>query len=122
MKQSWQRIPGLDESTIALNNSSLQSNPSPVTPSEDPTSLLQTLKSEPFEAYIIRRAGLESRLASSGFVHVGGKKVDTSEYIRKGIKPRETRKSRSNSQVAAATLVLSSILRTPAANTKNFRE
>ena len=81
MKQSWQRLPGLDGDALALVNSSLE--PDEGVGRNQPFE--QELQSIPFEEFILRRANLDSRLEVAGFVQVEGRNVETLTYIRKGI-------------------------------------
>ncbi|KAJ3553201.1 hypothetical protein NP233_g12701 [Leucocoprinus birnbaumii] len=87
LKQSWQRLPGLenDGAAVALTNSS-QSNSSPELQEEVPM-FKQQVSTKPFEAAVLSIAGLEERVAEAGFVKIGGKDVDTATYIRKGTWP-----------------------------------
>lgn len=84
MKQSWQRLPGLDGGAIVLLNTS-NSLGDDTQPPEEMRTLEQKLKMQPFEAFILSRAGLDSRLKEAGYVNVNGENVDTLRYIRKGI-------------------------------------
>ena len=106
MKQSWQRLPGLDNGTVSLANSS---HTSPSTSSVDPSlkTIRQELESIPFEAFILHRAQLDCRLKVAGFVWEDGKKVETGNYIRKGVfivpKPKRKFKSMPGSRQASQT-------------------
>ncbi|KAJ3566488.1 hypothetical protein NP233_g6977 [Leucocoprinus birnbaumii] len=82
MKQSWQRLPGLDGSSMGLVNSS---NTATSRPSAT-EGLNEELESQPFEAFVLHRAGLHSRIEAAGFVRVDSRKVDTSTYIRKDVR------------------------------------
>ena len=84
MKQSWQRLPGLDNGTVSLANSSHTSD---FTGGVDRSleTIRQELRSIPFEAFLLRRAQLDSRLKVAGFVWEDGRKVETGNYIRRGI-------------------------------------
>jgi len=84
MKQSWQRLPGLDNGTVSLANSSHTSDSTSGVDRSLET-IRQELESIPFEAFILRRAQLDSRLKMAGFVWEDGKKVETGNYIRKGV-------------------------------------
>ena len=94
MKQSWQRLPGLDNGTVSLANSSHTSDS---TSNRSLKTIRQELGSIPFEAFILRRAQLDSRLKMAGFVWEDGRKVETENYIRRGIatNPKRPRKSKS---------------------------
>ena len=94
MKQSWQRLPGLDNGTVSLANSSHTSDS---TSNRSLETIRQELGSIPFEAFILRRAQLDSRLKMAGFVWEDGRKVETGNYIRRGIatNPKRPRKSKS---------------------------
>ena len=81
MKQSWQRLPGLDGDALALVNSSLEPDKGVCR-----NQLFeQELQSIPFEEFILRRANLDSCLEVAGFVQVEGRNVETLTYIHKGI-------------------------------------
>ena len=98
MKQSWQRLPGLDNGTVSLANSSHTSDStSSVDADHSPETIRQELESIPFEAFILRRAKLDSRLEAAGFVWEDGRKVETETYIRKGVVTNPKRERKSNS-------------------------
>jgi hypothetical protein len=84
LKQAWQRLPGLDgdDTTLALANSSLSQSDTVHVSGDNHKALLS---SQPFEAFVLDRAGLNSRLKEAGFVEVKDKKIDTLAYIRKGV-------------------------------------
>jgi len=82
MKQSWQRLPGLDNGTVSLANSSHTSH-STCSVDRSLETIRQELESIPFELFILHRAQLDSRLKVAGFVWEDGKKVETGNYIRK---------------------------------------
>ena len=82
MKQSWQRLPGLDNGTVSLANSSHTSH-STCSVDRSLETIRQELESIPFELFILHRAQLDSRLKVAGFVWEDGRKVETGNYIRK---------------------------------------
>ena len=84
MKQSWQRLPGLDNGTVSLANSSHTSH-STRSADRSLATIRQELESILFEVFILHRAQLDSRLKVAGFVWEGGKKVETGGYIQKGV-------------------------------------
>jgi len=84
MKQSWQRLPGLDNRTISLANSSHTSDSTSGVDCSLET-IQQELESIPFEAFILHGAKLDSWLKMAGFVWEDGKKVETGDYIQKGV-------------------------------------
>jgi len=105
MKQSWQRLPGLDNGTVSLANSSHTSDSTTgVDVDGSVETIRQELESIPFEAFILRRAQLDSRLEAAGFVWEDGKKVETENYIRKGvvINPKRTKSVSSSHQASQA--------------------
>ncbi|KAF9453694.1 hypothetical protein P691DRAFT_771245 [Macrolepiota fuliginosa MF-IS2] len=80
LKQSWQRLPGLEGDTemVLHNNSNRESQPrSPQGLHPDVVALHEHLRFEPYEAYVIKRAGLGSRLEAAGFVSWKGERVQT---------------------------------------------
>jgi len=79
MKQSWQRLLGLDNGTFSLANSSHTSDSTGGVDRSLET-IRQELRSIPFEAFILRRAQLDSRLKVAGFVWEDGRKVETGNY------------------------------------------
>ena len=81
MKQSWQRLPGLDSDTLALVNSLLE--PDEGVGRNQPFE--QELQSILFEEFILRHANLDSHLEVAGFVQIEGRNVETLTYIWKGI-------------------------------------
>jgi len=80
MKQSWQRLPGLDNRTISLANS-LHTSDSTSGVDCSLETIQQELKSILFEAFIFHGAKLDSWLKMAGFVWEDSKKVKTGDYI-----------------------------------------
>jgi len=101
-KQSWQRLPGLDNGTVSLANSSHTSSTSGV------DCLLETIQQEfesiLFEVFILCRVKLDSWLKMAGFVWEDGKKVETGDYIWKGvvINPKHAESMSGSHQVSEA--------------------
>ncbi|KXN89328.1 hypothetical protein AN958_05826 [Leucoagaricus sp. SymC.cos] len=89
MKQSWQRVPGLDEdTTISLDNSSLEPQ-NDISLSAVPASsrkVLTDLEGQPFEEYILEKTSHTSHcFVGGGFVKVGDTKVNILDYVRKRV-------------------------------------
>ncbi|KXN89335.1 hypothetical protein AN958_05833 [Leucoagaricus sp. SymC.cos] len=90
MKQSWQRLPGLDQdTTISLHNTSFEPQDE-ISLSAVPALsriILTDLKDQPFEKYILEKTpDISHCLVGGGFVKVGDTKVNTFDYVRKGVR------------------------------------
>ncbi|KAF5356963.1 hypothetical protein D9756_006582 [Leucocoprinus leucothites] len=65
--------------TLSLDNSAH----SPEEQSAPEENEVSQVMSQPFEAFVLSRAGLGSRLKEAGFVEVGGSQVDSLTYVRR---------------------------------------
>jgi hypothetical protein len=67
------------------------------------------LSSQPFEAFVLERAGLNSRLKEADFVRAKNEKIDTLTYIRKDIidRAKSPKPGTSRSQSRSRTLAVS---------------